>query len=272
MSHTNHDTMIFQRTHTGPKPKISYARLAHMKLKKITSKLFDSDSVGPFSIWTDTQRMSFPSFNLSQHSKVQQFGGFKNSNSHENIPMNYVSINYQIIRSFMDNYPIKILTDTTVLSENVVDVILQFNGVQRPLGIIRMVNVDLEETNPSQLYSTSKFSSNGFENNNGVLTSHGFIRSLETDQHDNDSFEEEDADIETLKEILSCITVPVRFGHIDEHGEIISKVSGNKVSKDDLFDSQVLSLIDDGDLRRHLIAARFDLKEAAIRIVQSAAW
>ena len=241
----------------GPKPRMSYARLGAMQLKTVTSRLLGYDVIkNPYSIWQDTNRISFTSFNLSQHSKVRHFGGLPHIDEHtENSPKNYFAITCEIQSSVLDNYPARIFKDVNEQSANVVDFIFHFENCKRPLSILRMVHLDSTQAKsiPTDDSATS------FE-----------IYKEQDEETDNVG----EADVETLKEILSCITVPIRVqvDPVDIDGTVITFGSSRIACKDNICDTQVLSLIGDGDLKRHLIAAKSDLKEAAVRIVKCAAW
>ncbi len=246
---------------TGPKPRISFARLTFMQIKAFASQLLPGSVRKPFTLWRDTHRMSFPEFQLSRHSKVRVFGGITANNEAVNMPKNYIALTCQIQMSFFSNYPTRILHDPVAQSANVVDYIFKFKQSRRPLGVIRMVHLDLGRAKVSG-------KNNGNENsigawlNDSVRVQAGENDMTELVENNIEDVEDENPDVEALKEILSCITVPVR---VDSERRVATL-------KDGVSDAQVLSLMDDGDLRRHLIAVRSNLKEAAVRIVQCAAW
>ena len=122
---------------TGPKPRISFARLTFMQIKAFASQLLPGSVRKPFTLWRDTHRMSFPEFQLSRHSKVRVFGGITANNEAVNMPKNYIALTCQIQMSFFSNYPTRILHDPVAQSANVVDYIFKFKQSRRPFMSVR---------------------------------------------------------------------------------------------------------------------------------------
>ncbi len=217
-----------------------------MQLKALTLRLFGFDTKLPYFVWPDTNRISFPALNLSRQTKLQIFGNSKN----------YFAVTFLAQRSIFNNYPKKLLHDSVAQSSNVVDFIFHFQDHRRPLSTFRTVHIDPAIAVETHKYSTEK------NNTADIISTYDSQESIEQIVT-----QDEDAgsdDVEVLKEILSCITVPVR-------GEATDLTSANDAAGE-VHNMQVLSLVSDGDLKRHLEASRFDLKEAAVRIVRCAAW
>ena len=258
----------------GPKARISYPRLAVMQLKSFISRLFDNTIHNlPYTVWSDTKRVSFPALNLSRDTKVQHFGGSLHPNNSDS-PSNYFAITCQVQSSVFDNYPKKILHDISDQKENVIDFIFQFEDSCRPLGAFRMTHLDPSHGTLLETCATIENTIDDHTSEDMQLDPTS-LESIETDDDQNENKENNEndkPDVDALKEILSCITVPVRIGQQGSDGSVLTPRNNIIISKDDIHDVQVLSLLSDGDLRRHLIASRFDLKETAVRIVQCAAW
>jgi hypothetical protein len=242
-----------------------------MRLKLFISRLlgFDVNKV-PYSTWSDTNRMSFPALNLSQCSKIQHFGGFYHLNDNNDSPNNYFAVTCQVQRSLFDEYPNRILCDLADQSSNVIDFILHFKGTSRPLCAFRVVHFD-----PAQITLLSPHSNEestiGSNDHTNQPDTHS-LGSLNIHEDQSEDVEGDKPNVKDLKEILSCITVPVRIELIESEVTVMTSRNNSACSKDDVRDAQVLSLLRDGDLRRHLMASRFDLKDAAVRAVKSAAW
>mmetsp|Transcript_11112 Transcript_11112/g.12876 ORF Transcript_11112/g.12876 Transcript_11112/m.12876 type:complete len:627 (+) Transcript_11112:111-1991(+) len=251
----------------GPKRRLLYPILFGMQLKKIISRSISifNKKEEPYVIWPDTKRMSFPSLNLSKHAKVHHFGG----SYRDGRPNNYVALTCQFLNSLLDSYPTRLLSILSFHgSKNVIDYILHFKASEsapnvsvRPLACVRLVHID-----PSRLNLSADTNESIHTNNDGEEVGQVCISSTECKHMEEHDEEIITPDLDSLREILSCITVPVRVGLTDD------TVFNSGISKDDIQDVQVLSLLSDGDLNRHLIATGSKLKEAAVRIVQCAAW
>ena len=189
-------------------------------------------------------------------------GSTSRCNSFSGDPNNYFSITCEVHKSFLHNYPRKVISDDNVQCNNIVDCILHLKDSQRPLGVVRLVKVDMLRAR----LTLGDPDSNVTDSNN---TSNHSKNMQSEEQYEDEAYKSE---VETLREILTCITVPVRRNDIVNPSLINPPVRGSLHSKKSTEDVQVLSLINEGDRRRHLIAARLDLKKAAVRVVKCAAW
>ena len=85
------------------------------------------------------------------------------------------------------------------------------------------------------------------------------------------------AGVDALRDILRGVTVPVRRDNVRPEENALVQTGddiGDQLSegKEDLVNVPVLSRTSTGDLRRYFRAANCDLKEAAVRVVESTAW
>ncbi len=241
----------------------SYVRLAILQLKTNISRLFKSHTDMPFMIGSDTGRMSFPPVTLSKCFKLRHFAGSSCASSDhcDDVPSNYFSITLQIYKSFFHNYPRKLISDANVQRRNVIDFIFHLKDSNRPLSMIRLVNSDVFRARPL----SRKINDSG----STYAIDHSYhARSERRPSIDIDEDESYKLEVETMKEILSCITVPVRNNSLStkfhNHVSEFDKKSPDNV--------EVLTILKEGDLRRHLIASRLNIKEAAVRVVKCAAW
>lgn len=83
------------------------------------------------------------------------------------------------------------------------------------------------------------------------------------------------AGVDALRDILRGVTVPVRCENVSSDDSVIPENGDDgqiSVEKDTVVKVPVLSRTSTDDLRRYFRATGCDLKEAAVRIVESAAW
>jgi len=143
------------------------------------------------------------------------------------------------------------------VSPNVVDLCFQFQSNPRSIASVRTVHLDSSSVLPWQDVLEASADSDGtnLDGDSQVIEA-GVI-------------EDHKADVEALRDILSCITVPVR--ETSDTGSVAMTVASAQ-TKYRISNGQVLDFFNDDEIRRHFIAAGEDLKEAAIRITRCAAW
>ena len=126
------------------------------------------------------------------------------------------------------------------VSTDIVDIKFQFENSTRAVGLVRVVHLTSNGIIPCQERSIEYSRSSSLSDVCDLNTDENGIETIETQQ-----------DLDTLKDILSEITLPSR--------------NRNMQTEDYTIDVQILHLLDsDSDIKRHYIAANKDLKEAAI--------
>ena len=219
------------------------------------SSLFNS------SMQKDDSWTSFPKTRLSDGNIVHHFGGSEQSDPL--LPRNYLAVTCQIDTDIFSEQWRKVLGGILPFSGtgNLVDIVLQLEGSHRSLAAIRIVHCDSR-----RIISWEELC---FEGVSPAKSSHQDEIGLETLDMLNEDGSDEDrnAKVETLKEILSLITVPVRSTI-----NLLTQQAGLAHDNETIVNGQVLNFFTDNELLQHYIAANEDLKEAAIRITKSAAF
>ena len=216
----------------------------------------------PYLISPDNGRIAFPRINLSRYSKTRHFGGSLQTNNM--LPSNYFAVTAFAEGSSMVGYPARFLHNIIerkrTTNMNVQDYTIRFGKgdltTNRAIGSIRFVHLNSSATTFLE-NCTLEREANAHETN--------FTRALsvtrEIEYLGRNVDEPDGSELDALKEILFNIPVPVRkeVGPVGDHNIEIRNV-------------QVLDIVSEDDINRHLIAAGRDMKEAAIRIIQTAAW
>ena len=173
------------------------------------------------------------------------------------LPNNYLAVLVQV-----DKLPrpigkvISSLVPLDGVSADIVDIKFQFKNSTRAVGLVRVVHLNSNGIIPFQERSIEYCRSSSLSDVSDLNTDENGIDTIETQQ-----------DLDTLKDILSEITVPSR-----NVGRLLG-TNRNIQTGDYTIDVQILHLFDsDSDIKRHYIAANKDLKEAAIRITKCAAF
>jgi hypothetical protein len=204
---------------------------------------------------------SFQKTKLADGNRVHHFGGLEQSDPL--FPTNYLAITCQIDTDAFSEQWCKALGRIIPSSGNgnLVDLVLQLECSHRSLAATRIVHC-----NSKRVMSWEELC---FESSAVAKISHLDVTGLDTLDVPNEDDRDEDrnAKVETLKEILSLITVPVR-----STSNYSTEYQGISHGKESIIDGQVLSFFTDNEILQHLIAANENLKEAAIRITKSAAF
>jgi len=200
---------------------------------------------------------SFPSKSLSDGNIIHHFGGSVQSDPL--LPENYLAFSCQIHTDAFSEQWRKVLGNIVPSSGtgNLVELVLELGCSRRSLAATRIVHCE------SVIMSWEDISSEISSSANHLLTEeNGPDTTNRPDLENTRSMEDSNAEVETLKEILSLITVPVRA----------SNNLSKEEDKETITNGQILHFFNDNELLKHFIAANEDLKEAAIRITKSAAF
>jgi len=209
-------------------------------------------------------RIPLPSIKIAQSNRMHHFGG--NEATETNF-QNYLAVNCSTNSHKIANYSESVLQSlipTKGISPSIVDFTFNLNETSRSMASIRTVHIGNSSRIPWQ----------EMIKNTKEDETYNVIDQVPSYQADNiglciidDDYKE---DIESLKDILSCITVPTR--ETGDHQSIAGMSTASGTSRLELQDAQVLDFFDDHDIQRHLIAADQNLKAAAIRLTRCGAW
>ena len=255
---------MFHLSYEGPKPRLSYLSLAFMRIQAFFSRLRQSSNPYiPYLISPANGRVAFPRILLSRYSKTRHFGGFIQES--KMLPSNYLAVTTFAEGSSMVGYPARclhnIIERRRTTNVNVQDYTIRLNTsdmtIQRAIGSIRFVHLNSSAATFLDTRELERSGNNAHDFINNDSTLQGSLQRFGQDIDEADR-----SDLEALKEILYNIPVPVRTQYLSPFGEQDFKTR----------DVQVLDVINADDLKRHLIAAGRKMKEASIRVIQTAAW
>ena len=184
------------------------------------------------------------------------------------LPSNYFAVTAFAEGSSMVGYPARFLHNLIerkrTTNVNVQDYTIRLSKddmtIQRAIGSIRFVHLN---SSAATFLEKSTFERSGTSSHDFINTNPSALpveRGLQ--RVGNDVDEPDPSELEALKEILYNIPVPVRREELRPFGE-------QSLERRDV---QVLNVMNEDDLKRHLIAAGGNMKEASIRIIQTAAW
>jgi hypothetical protein len=254
------------------------------------------------------ERTHFPGMKLSNYLQLRHFGGSLQNNA--SMPNNYVAFTALMDSSKMTNILFRVLykrLEEEALPACVVDFTFVLEGQdkeelpERALGSIRMVHYNLMDCAvPMEQHEEQEFVDEPIQSTRSRRSRHhnplspvgnwGFFSKNEKDTATVDSprvmpCEEEDDPfrdgVDSLIDILSGISVPIRRGNLEgfepdlatpiteEQGELSLPPH---LKRQDVVNLEILEKLTRHDLRRYYLACDCDLKAAAVRVVESAAW
>ena len=234
-----------------------------MRLRSLLSRLMRSQNPYiPYLVSPDNGRIAFPQIQLSRYSKTRHFGGSLQTN--DMLPSNYVAVTAFAEGSSMVGYPARFLHNIIerkrTTNMNVQDYTICFGKGDmtrnRAIGSIRFVHLN---STAATLLKNDTFEREVNSNESNCASTMSITR--ETEYSDRNVDEPDGSELDALKEILYNIPVPVK--------KEVGPVGGHNI---EMTNVQVLDMISEDEINRHLIAAGRDMKEVAIRIIQTAAW
>ena len=176
---------------------------------------------------------------------------------------NYIAVKYKIqVDIFSESWKKSI---GNIIPEygsgRTTDLVFQFDSLNtRPLAALRLVNIDHNVPSVDSLYTIAE--SEYFPTIDTLLRP---VMSMDSDYiHDGESYKK---DIDSLKDILGMITVPVR-----QVNKRILAENNEDFNQETIIDGKVLEFFTDKEMLRHFQAAGENIKEAAIRITKAAAF
>jgi hypothetical protein len=219
----------------------------------------------------DLNRRPFPGMTLNRYTKTRHFPG---------VLPNYLAFSSHLDATTMTNPFAKVLYKSLPLS--VIDFSFVLKGLsqeelpERALGTVRICQylpsldalpppkppiLIVKTTNSSNVTSFSPdYSSSGIESS--VLTMQRLREQLDNFSHD-ELILKYRGECEALVDILSGVLIPTKT---------FSKTALHRSDEHLMVDVPVLNGLNAYDLIRYLFASEFDLKAAAVKIVESAAW
>ncbi len=218
---------------------------------------------------------------LSQVSRTRHFGG---SQPTETFLDNYLAVNCEVRSRRFTGYGLsyceRALQDLIPSiggnpNSNTIDIAFGMEGIDRSMACIRLVYLDRTGGIPwKDITGEEEVETIPVSMSDETYTKGNVDADDKRDVCDGieDDYRE---DIDSLKDILSCITVPVRDTGVNPSDlqSIAMSTSTHAAYSNVKFQHRlVLSFYDDHDMKRHLIGAKNNLKEAAIRMTRSAAW
>lgn len=198
--------------------------------------------------------------NIGNRSKTNYFG---QGGLDDDDLSNYIAVKYKLqVDIFSETWKKSIVNIVPEYgSGRTTDLVFQFDSLNtRPLAAIRLVNIDHNVPLADSLYTIAE--SEYFPAMDTLLRP---VMSTDSDFiQDGDSYKK---DIDSLKDILGMITVPVR-----QVNKRILAENNEDFNQETMTDGKVLEFFTDKEMLRHFQAAGENIKESAIRITKAAAF
>lgn len=271
-------------------PGAGLSSLAWAALKAV-SLLFNSSRKGEADIRFESgvDRTPFPGMTLNNYTETNHFGGSLQTDSMG--PNNYVAVTSYADVNQMGNTAARLLyqhLEEGALASSIVDFTFVLEGHQedefpeRAMASIRLVHVDGTKcalaphiTAANHQIEMSQVSS--YYLNASLQESPGAAQLQDVSVGERkDPFTD---GVNALVDILEGVTVPVRREHLGGRFDSAASLSPEavpilppSVKREDIRSAPILDQVTKSDLKRYFIACQCDLKEAAVRVVKSAAW
>ncbi|KAG7371778.1 DUF1336 domain containing protein [Nitzschia inconspicua] len=268
----------------------------------ILSLLFQLTGTGrnmPINLETTRDRYAFPTFKVASFFRTTHFGGSMNTTA--DLPKNYVAAVSEISMDFLPN-PIPRMMFSQLhkhMSDSIVDLTYFLEGdkedelPERALCTIRQVRINPDKLGMDLLHHVSTLECLELNSLNAVASnvdSSTGEKSTENDMGDSSAGNSNDLErisdytqgrgadqdpvrqaVDSVLEILEKVEVPARVKSEDvdtTYPENMTEETGSVAIKM----VPVVKIFDRYDIERFVREYSFEIKDAAVRLVQTAAW
>jgi hypothetical protein len=303
------DRKLHMMLQLGPSQNKTFASSAVLKVLGFLFSLTRKGRESPLVLEAQRDRFPLPAIRVKNYSETYHFGGALQTDP--TLPKNYVAVSSVYQSNNMPNFIARLLfarLERGALENNIVDFTFVLEGEQedelpeRALCTVRMVHVALHDVahpvstsalkpvvEPEKMIRRERFSivkslrdvvsimgspMRGGNAMRRMASSNGLLEDVKLDEFvDALNYVDSDDPLEVaaneLTDLLSDTQVPVRMMPVD--GERNSNFLVVR-PRDEMTPADVLDRVTRDDMKRFFVAADCDLKNAAVRIVETTAW